>query len=144
MAISMTIILGFTAFTVDYGSWYNRSTQLKRAADAAALAGVVWMPEFEAAQTAALAAAARNGFVDGQNNIEVDVEEVAGNNRQLEVSIRDTKAQQFFSRVVMQKQSIGRTSMAEYVLPVPLGSPKNTLGTGDILSGSDRENFGPR
>ena len=40
-----------------------------------------------------------------------------------------------------QSQSIGRSSLAEYVLPVPLGSPKNTFGTGDLLSGADRENF---
>lgn len=141
IAISMTIILAFTAFTVDFGAWYNRSAQIKRAADAAALAGVVWMPEFDQAQSAALAAAARNGFVNGQNDIEIKVEQVEENNRQLRVSIRDKSADQYFSRVVLQNQSIGRESLAEYVLPVPLGSPKNTFGTGDLLSGSDRENF---
>jgi hypothetical protein len=141
VTIGMTVILAFVAFTVDYGSWYNRSAQIKRAADAAALAGVVWMPEFDVAESAALAAAARNGFVDGVDDISIDVEAVVGNNRQLEVSIRDNEADQYFSRVVINNQSIGRTSLAEYVMPVPLGSPKNTFGTGDLLGSADRENF---
>jgi len=141
VTVALTIILAFVAFTVDYGAWYNRSAQIKRAADAAALAGVVWMPEFDVAESAALAAAARNGFVDGVDDISIDVEAVVGNNRQLEVTIRDEEADQYFSRVVINDQSIGRTSLAEYVMPVPLGSPKNTFGTGDLLGGSDRENF---
>ncbi len=141
IALVLVVMLIFAAFTVDFGSWYTRSAEIKRAADAAALAGVVWMPEFDQAQQYALATAAKNGFVNGQNNISVSVEDVPNNNRQLRVTIRDAKAKQFFSRLVTQSQSIGRSSLAEYVLPVPLGSPKNTFGTGDLLSGSDRENF---
>ena len=103
-------MLIFAAFTVDFGSWYTRSAEIKRAADAAALAGVVWMPEFDQAQQYALAAAAKNGFVNGQNNITVSVEDVPNNNRQLKVTIRDNKAKQFFSRLVTHSQSIGRSS----------------------------------
>ncbi len=133
LALILVIMLIFAAFTVDFGSWYTRSAELKRAADAAALAGVVWMPEFDQAQQYAVATAAKNGFVNGQNNVTVTVEDVPNNNRQLRVTIRDAKAKQFFSRLVTQSQSIGRSSLAEYVLPVPLGSPKNTFGTGDLL-----------
>jgi hypothetical protein len=134
-------MLIFAAFTVDFGSWYTRSAEIKRAADAAALAGVVWMPEFDQASDAAIAAAKANGFENNVNNIKVVVEDVPGNNRQLRVTIRDTKAKQFFSKLVTGGQSIGRSSLAEYVLPVPLGSPKNIIGSGDLLSGGDRENF---
>jgi hypothetical protein len=141
IALVLTVMLIFAAFTIDFGSWYTRSAELKRAADAAALAGVVWMPEFDQAQQYALAAAAKNGFVNGQNNVTVVVEDIPSNNRQLKVTITDTKAKQFFSKLVTQQQSISRSSVAEYVMPVPLGSPKNTFGTGDLLSGTDRENF---
>jgi hypothetical protein len=141
IGLVLVVMLIFAAFTVDFGSWYTRSAEIKRAADAAALAGVVWMPEFDQAQQYALATAAKNGFVNGQNNIVVTVEDVPTNNRQLKVTIRDTKAKQFFSRLVTQGQSIGRSSLAEYVLPVPLGSPKNIIGSGNLLSSSDRENF---
>ena len=132
LALILTILLVFAAFTVDFGSWYTRSAELKRAADAAALAGVVWMPEFDQAQQYALATAAKNGFVNGQNNISVSVDTVPNNNRQLRVTIRDAKAKQFFSKLVTNSQSIGRSSLAEYVLPVPLGSPENVFGTGNL------------
>ena len=59
IALVLVIMLMFAAFTVDFGSWYTRSAELKRAADAAALAGVVWMPEFDQAQQYALATAKR-------------------------------------------------------------------------------------
>ncbi len=139
--ILVTTLLLFAGFAVDFGSWYVRAGEIKRAADAAALAGVVWMPQFDSAEQAAIDTASRNGFTDGVNNIRVWVDQVAGNNRQLRVTITDIKARQFFSSLVIQNQKISRTSTAEYVLPVPLGSPKNTFGTGDLLSGSDRENF---
>jgi hypothetical protein len=136
IALTLVIMLIFAAFTVDFGSWYTRSAEIKRAADAAALAGVVWMPEFDQAQQAAVDTAKRNGFVDGQNDISVHVDTVPNNNRQLRVTIRDNRAKQFFSRLVTQSQSIGRSSLAEYVLPVPMGSPENVFGTGNLsLSG---------
>lgn len=140
-AIVLTTLLLFGAFAVDVGAWYVRAAELKRAADAAALAGVVWMPDFETAQRAALETAARNGFVDGADDIAISVTAVPGQNRRLQVRITDASATQFFSGLVVTKQSLTRTSIAEYVLPVPLGSPKNTFGTGDLLAGGDRESF---
>lgn len=140
VAIMLTTLLLFAGFAVDFGSWYVRAGEIKRTADAAALAGVVWMPQFDSAEQAALDTAARNGFKDGVDNIQIWVEPVTGNNRQLRVTITDAKAKQFFSSLVAQDQAISRASMAEYVLPVPLGSPKNTFGTGNLLS-TDRENF---
>ena len=58
-------------FAVDIGGWYSRGAQIQRAADAAALSGVVWMPDFPTAAAAALATAARNGFVPGGTVIDV-------------------------------------------------------------------------
>lgn len=133
ISLVLVVMLIFAAFTVDFGSWYTRSAEIKRAADAAALAGVVWMPQFDLAQQYALATAAKNGFVNGQSNITVTVEDIPNNNRQLRVTIRDSKAKQFFSRLVTGGQSIGRSSLAEYVLPVPLGSPENVIGTGNLV-----------
>ncbi len=141
LAIILPVLFVSAAFTVDFGSWYARAAQLKRGADAAALAGVVWMPDFTQAKTHALTAAARNGFQDGVNNITVSVDQVPGKNRQLSVTITDNKAAQFFSSLVFKGQKIARSSTAEYVLPVPMGSPKNTFGTGDLVPGADRENF---
>lgn len=144
-ACLIVVLCMFAGLAIDFGSFYVRAAQIKRATDAAALAGVVWMPEFDAAQAAALEAAARNGFVHGQNNVSVSVQPIEGNTRQLRVTITDSRVKQYFSRVVIQRQGLTRASTAEYVLPVPLGSPKNTFGTGNLLGDSathaDRENF---
>ena len=90
-------MLVFAVFTVDFGSWYDVLRGAQARADAAALAGVVWMPEFDQAQQYALATAAKNGFVNGQNNIVVTVTQIPNNDRQLQATITDTKAKQFFS-----------------------------------------------
>jgi putative Flp pilus-assembly TadE/G-like protein len=140
-AIVMTMMILFAGLAIDVGSWNERGAELKRAADAAALAGVVWMPDFNKAQQVALDTAQKNGFTNGVNNVTVSVQQVANNNRQLKVTITDGKAKQWFSKLATGSQAITRGSTAEYVLPVPLGSPKNTFGTGNLLGGSDTENF---
>ena len=141
--MTLSTLVVAAAFAVDVGGWYARSAQIQRAADAAALAGVVWMPDFPTAQSAALAAAARNGFVPG-GNITITVSPAPGNTRQLYVAITDAKAPRHFSGFVAGDQSLHRKATAEYILPVPLGSPKNTFGTGDLLAGATGRTSGPR
>jgi hypothetical protein len=140
VALATTVLVLSAAFVVDVGSWYSRAAQIQRGADAASLAGVVWMPDFPTAQSVALSAAARNGFVPSPR-ISIAVSPDPGSTRRLVVSITDTQAPQTFSGMFRASESISRRSTAEYVLPVPLGSPKNTFGTGDLLAGSNRENF---
>ncbi|HVV36922.1 MAG TPA: pilus assembly protein TadG-related protein [Acidimicrobiales bacterium] len=137
LALSMVVLLIFCGFAVDVGGWYARAAKIQRAADAAALAGVVWMPDFTSATAAATTAATRNGFTTG-GNITVTVSAVPGNSHQLRVSITDSKVDQYFSKLAINNESITRTSVAEYVLPVPLGSPDNTLGN---QSNSDSKNL---
>lgn len=140
--IVMTVLCLFAGLAVDIGSWFVRAAEIKRATDAAALAGVVWMPELDAARTAALAAAARNGFVHGVDGVTVTVQEVVNDNRRLRVVISDGRVDQYFSRIAVARQAITRSSEAEYVLPVPLGSPRNTFGTETLLPGTATdENF---
>ncbi len=140
LSVTLSVLVVSAAFAVDIGGWYARVSQIQRAADAAALAGVVWMPDFPASEAAAVAAASRNGFTTG-GSITVTASPEPGNSRQLTVVIVDAKADRHFSSFVAGDQALRRTATAEYVLPVPLGSPKNTFGTGDLLSGSNRENF---
>ena len=44
-AMLMVVILGFTAWSVDFWSWKREGARMQKAADAAALAGAVFMPE---------------------------------------------------------------------------------------------------
>ncbi|MGI9602799.1 MAG: pilus assembly protein TadG-related protein, partial [Acidimicrobiales bacterium] len=133
-------MVGFVALATDVGAWYGEATSVQRAADAAALAGVVWMPDTTKATEVALAVAERNGYDDDDADIEVIVEPVPGNEEQLRVIIRNLDPPIFFAGAFLDDFSISRQAIAEYVLPVPLGSPRNHLGTGDLLS-SNEEGF---
>ena len=55
-------MLIFAAFGVDLASWYARISELQRAADAAALAGAVWMPDIGEARIQANASLVSNGM----------------------------------------------------------------------------------
>lgn len=124
-AFTMTTLLTASAFAVDLGGLYARASRIQRAADAAAMAGVVWMPgDFSRATTEALDIAAKNGFTTG-----VTVSAVPGNSYRLAVSIRDPNVPRFFSLMLSgAPTSITRSSIAEYLPTVPLGSPENRLG----------------
>jgi hypothetical protein len=137
----VVVLFVFAAFSVDVGSWYSRAAQIQRTSDSAALAGVVWMPDLTKAQQAATDAASRNGFVNGTDGITVTVSPVTGNTHRLQVTITDATADQYFSQLVLNHESITRTATAEYLLPVPLGSPKNAFGTGNLLTSPNTENF---
>jgi hypothetical protein len=121
----------FTGFAVDLGSWTAHASRAQAAADAAALAGVVYLPERpNVAIDKALEAAAKNGFVDGVDGVEVVVQPTARN--ELRVSIFDPNVKQYFSSVFVDDPTINRGATAEFIRPVPMGSP-------DTLSGQDPE-----
>ncbi|HUP72044.1 MAG TPA: pilus assembly protein TadG-related protein [Acidimicrobiales bacterium] len=124
-AFTMTVLLTASAFAVDLGGLYARASRIQRAADAAAMAGVVWMPgDLARATTEALDIAAKNGFTTG-----VTVAPVPGNSYRLKVTILDSNVPRFFSVMLSSTPaSITRTSTAEFLPTVPLGSPENRLG----------------
>ena len=125
-ALLMLPLLAFAGFAVDIGYWYTHANRMQRAADAAALAGVVWMPNDEKAETIALETAKANGYDDAAANIEVRVTPVG--NRRLQVYIHDTDVDMFLSSIFIDQVDIERQALAEYVQAIPMGSPDNTLG----------------
>ena len=139
-ALALLPIIVFVSFSVDVGAWYARASKLQRTADAAALAGVVYMPDLTTATTIALATATKNGISSG-GDITITVAAVAGNVHELAVTITDAKAPQFFSRLVLGPVHITRGSTARYEQSIPLGSPNNYFGTGNLMSGAAVENL---
>ena len=139
-ALLLLPLLAVTGLAVDLGAWYARAAAIQRAADAAALAGVVYLPDMGAATTRAEAIASANGFTESAD-INVEVTQIGGSDAKLQVSITDNSAEQFFTGTFTSNVDITRSSTAEYVRPVPMGSPKNFLGTGDRLTGANRENY---
>ena len=54
-------LMVFAAFGVDLASWYSRISYLQKSADAAALAGTVWMPEINERHRVACESLPENG-----------------------------------------------------------------------------------
>jgi len=120
-------------FAVDIGAWYADGLRMQRAADAAALAGVTWLPDLDRAGSVARSVARQNGFDDADPDIAVTVRRRAAS--RLEVRIDRGHAAQYFSSLVVDGKSIRRTAVAEYTAGVPLGSPRNYIGTGSTDTG---------
>ncbi len=140
-AITLTVLIAAAAFAVDFGQWYVSAADLQRVADGAALAGVVYMPnDFTTATQVALETAAGNGISTSTNcnpsgDYTVCVART-GNPHQLQVTISNSNVPRSFSKLFLSNVTETRTSTAEYDLPVPLGSPENSFGTGDLACGS--------
>jgi hypothetical protein len=134
MGLLMVPLVIMTAFAVDLGSWYAQGQRMQRVADAASLAGVVWAQQPTQWDTVARETASRNGYTDGVDGVSVDVVRLAAN--QIRVTIR-ADGEQYFSKIVLPTgERLTRKSTAEYVLPVPLGSPRNYIGTGSLGNGT--------
>lgn len=119
-------IVAFTALAIDVSAWYSRATELQRSADAAALAGVVWMPRLTDAQTNATSTLVANGTPIGGNISATMIPGAKPNS--FKVCLTDAKAPQFFSVVFSGPTSLTRCATAQYNLPLELGSPLNYYG----------------
>jgi Flp pilus assembly protein TadG len=127
---SIVLFMALLAVVADV-SWYWANTlRVQRAADAAALAGAVYLPgDVAAATTAARSEARKNGYTHGTNSTVMPAPD-NDNDRQLNVQI-SAPVGTFFMRVLgITSIQATRASKAEYVLPVPMGSPQNYYGVG--------------
>ncbi len=122
-----TVGIGCAAIAVDTGMWYAEMQLVQKAADAAALGGVPYMPQdLPSARTRALEIAARNGYNNtGTNTVTVEAGEKAS---QLKVTISSTINNTFGAVIGVPKITITRSGTADYQGPAPMGSPCNTFG----------------
>jgi hypothetical protein len=122
----MLFLLGMAAFAVDLGWLWLNASRIQSAADAAALSGVTHLPADAAqAQSSAEDASKRNGWpVGGTTSLSSSV----GADNTLDVTLT-AQIDTYFLRVFGQPQvTIRREATAQYILPVPLGSPFNSFG----------------
>ena len=129
VAASMVVLMGMAAFGSDLAWFYLNASRIQRAADAAALGGVIWLPgQPGTADSTALDIAMRNGYDDGLIDVDVLPAAVAGEPNKLQVTVRDI-VPTFFAKVLgFDTMSISRTAVAEYIPPLKLGSPDNQFG----------------
>lgn len=132
-ALMLTVLIGLVGIAIDSTYAWRESLRVQRAADSAALAGVVYMPgnfnnAGNSASSIALSAAAKNGFPVVSGVTSVSPAKVPANPRELDVSI-STQVPTFFSRIFgINTWTVSRTAKAVYVLPVPMGSPDPYYG----------------
>jgi Flp pilus assembly protein TadG len=88
-AIVLPLMLISLAGATDAVYYYARVIEIQRAADTAALAGVVRMPRTIDAQRVALETAKRNGFEHGVDGVKVVAEPPSDTNRRLGVTVED-------------------------------------------------------
>jgi hypothetical protein len=146
VAILLVLLLGMAAFAIDLGWLYLNGARLQRAADSSALAGVVYLPgDIPSVVNNAVSGANANGWRVGS----VNGTAVAGGgpedlawrslaDNKLEVTLSTTVPTFFLQVLGMDEFDVSRTATAEYVKPVPIGSPDPCFGIGQTsLNGGD-------
>ncbi|GBD85265.1 hypothetical protein BMS3Abin02_01669 [bacterium BMS3Abin02] len=136
VGIMLVVLLGLSAFATDLGWFYLNANRAQRAADAAALAGVIYMPaEFATtASSTALQIAGANGFTDGVDGVVVtpskvkDAGGVTDSPYELRVTVTATVPTFFLKVLGKSSQTITRSAVAEFVPPLPMGSPQSQFG----------------
>jgi hypothetical protein len=153
------VLFGAIGLAVDGGIAYYYNSGAERAAAAAALSGVIFMPkQFIAADSIpigagndaterAIVAAKRNGFTVGVNGITVTVsrytDPITGTiqNESLQVTVT-RQVQTFFMQVFgINTITVSRTAVAQYLKPLKLGEPC-IFPPGDCHTGSTISQLG--
>ncbi len=97
-AVSIFVLTGITAIVVDVSWYWANSLRVQRAADAAALAGVVWLPGNPSqAYTVATDEATKNGYSAGGGTTVTPLQDTT-NKRRLNVTI-SAPVGTFFMRI---------------------------------------------
>ena len=138
VAVLLVLLLGVAAFAVDLGWIYLNGARLQRAADSSALAGVVFLPgDIPAVVSSALDGASANGWdvgtvngapIAGGGPDEMDWQPLDDN--RLEITLGASVPTFFLKVLGFDQFDISRTATAEYVKPVPIGSPFHNFGDG--------------
>ena len=131
-AAALIVLIGMAGFAVDLGWLFLKTTETKKAAESAALAGVIHMPTPGAipwgpgaeGYDVAIDVAGRNGYTAGVTPLEV-----AARPNQLQVEINNT-VPTFFIRIFgINQVSYMRDAVAEHLPPLKLGSDESYLGS---------------
>jgi Flp pilus assembly protein TadG len=139
MSLFLMVLLGFAALAVDIGHGYLVAQRAQNAADAAALAGTIYLPgDAPTAYSTAYAVATANGFTsDPSGNEPVTVTaEQQKQPTQLKVTVTETIRTWFARALGFNDMTITRSAIADYDQPVAMGSPANTFGNQPDCSGT--------
>jgi putative Flp pilus-assembly TadE/G-like protein len=138
IALFFSLFMAIVGIAVDIAWFQFNVDRIQRAADAGALAGVVYLPgNLPGAQTSAVAAIKRNGYQNGVAGATVTVVKEPGNDKMLRATVT-SPVRTFFARMFGIANFAGsRYSRAEFILPVPMGSPQNYYGINVLCDDGD-------
>ena len=138
MALMLLVLLAFCGFGIDVANWWFVGQKEQRAADAAALAGSVYLPnDFPTGRAQAIFVAAQNGYKNGVNATVVATQEPQPS--RIRVTVTSTVTNFFAGLVGYNTETISRDAVADFQGPVPMGSP--TSGLGQDPDEGDLQNF---
>lgn len=149
--LAATLLIPLTAFAVDVARWYTELERVQTAADAAATAGVTYMPDdFANAKATAIAVSAKNGYPNATDT-KVYVE-ATSKPSQLQVTVTSKIPNGFGSIFGKPYTTVSRSATADFNGPAPMGSPCNSYGNeplaavnvGNASSTGSANNRGPR
>lgn len=128
-AMILVVMMGFCGFAIDVAHWYLWANREQHAADAGALAGVIFMPQdFTTASSVAKTTAQRNGFPAGSIQVQS-----TSKPSQLMVTVTYS-VDNFFGKILgKDTTTLKRSAIAEYQGPVPMGSPVNGMGNEPVV-----------
>ena len=121
--LSMVVLTGMVAVVVDISWFWSNSLRVQRAADAAALAGAIYLPGSPGtAYSVARAEATKNGYTGGSGTTITPTQDPT-NPRRLNVRI-STPVKTFFAQIFgMSQITVTETARAEYTLAGADGQP---------------------
>ncbi|HEX5586323.1 MAG TPA: pilus assembly protein TadG-related protein [Acidimicrobiia bacterium] len=127
-AFMFVTLISFAGLALEFNRWQNLGTRIQKAADAAALAGAVFLPDnLPQAQTTAKATASKNGYTHAVDGVTITAAKGKLPN-QLKVTISVPTKNPWGAIVGYGNSTIVRSAVAEYQLPQNLGSPQNSYG----------------
>lgn len=129
-ALMLTVLIGLVGIAIDVTYAWRNGLQIQRAADAAAMAGVVYLPgAVTTGQNKAIAIAGANGYPPST----VTAAPPSFDTRKMDVTITADVPTFFVSLFGVDHWTISRSARAAYIMPVPLGSPLSYYGVGCLV-----------
>ena len=121
-ALMLLVLIAMAGFGVDVWNWWYTAQKAQRAADAGALAGVVFMPsDPTTANATALFAVTNNGYPSSAATVGPPP---GGKPNQLLVTVSQTVNNSFTSLLGNATTTVTRSATAEFNEPVKMGSPQ--------------------
>lgn len=155
IALMVVVLFAGIGLAIDSGLGYYYNTAAERAAAAAALSGVIFMPyQFDPSTASpsgsrndatdrAIDEATKNGFRDGDPNgsVVVTPAPVPGATTKLQVTVSRTVPVFFMSLFGAAPYRVSRTAIAAYLPPITLGQNGTQLGSTASQLGSGGSNY---